>query len=695
MVNINNGFRFTFVSEVIGFRKSIGFLYVCAGLMGFWSQGSLHAGVKAKSTSFPRLFYTTNVCALYGQDEACSVLDSAFRWYAFHAEGIRIDKRSTPALQVQAKVFMHLQWLGNHELFPLSKQRLYFQTLTLLGAKAAERGDYRATAKYLLRAELMAREIYWPYFAALMHNHLGMLYYSEQAYDKAAYHFHAAFRNILQSNEGWDEAHWTQNILNNIGLCYLKQDLPTPALSSFQRAFQIAYHTGNQSGMAYSYINWTHAVWAYFPERLKPVMVQNMLHFAHHADRQIFVGRATVIGALVYDALKQPNLAQQLLQELAPTYLIREFRYQWYYYQMLSKLAQKRGDFKAAYTFSLKQSVAADSIDRIYQAKMLQLEHVQQDMMDASNYAESIRYHIQAKSLQGRLWFAFGLLLFVVIMVIFILWFSLRKRYAKFKAVSKGLQQQNQQLHRTHRHLELTDKHKSYILSTVAHDLRNVLGNVTQVSDLLLDSPEGKLFTKENQHLMHLLGHSAKIGLFTLQDLSDAIRPDPQMQLHLHIMLPQQVLEEAQKLLFSKLKRKQISLKVENHAQFLMACDQDKTVRAITNVLDNAIKFSNPGSVIHCTLRQLPDQSTLFRIRDHGKGIPPELRATLFRPFSSGSSGTLGETSTGLGLYIVKKIMEAHGGRVWAKSAVGKGTAFYLLFPSPNLQRSGGQIYPN
>lgn len=687
----NKGFSGFFAPKEKGWYNTF---HMCwASLCYFCIFSAVKAEGAVLPSNYARFFYTTNVCALYGQVDACKTFEQDLHWYAQKKSLPWFEQGAIQETQAYAQAFMRRQWQGSHERFPLQKERLYFQTLTLLGSKAAEQGDYPKAARYLLCSEIMAKEVYWPYFEGLMHNHLGILYYSERAYEKAAYHFHAALRNILQSNEGWDEPHWTQNILNNIGLCYYKQNQPAPALASFHRAFQVAYHAEDKSGVAFSYINWVHAVWAFSPQKLSTQMVLRMQRFAAQSGYPIFMGRAKVVGAMVYDAMGQTPSADQMLQGMNPeVYLFREYRYQRYYYLLLAKLAKQQGDFKSAYVYTLKESEASEAMDQIYQAKFLQLERVKQDMAEAANSAQSIRHHIQAKGLQGQLWFVFGLLLFVVVVVISLLWLSLRKRYAKFIMVSKGLQKKNQEQHQTHRQLELANKQKSYILGTVAHDLRHVLGNVTQVSDLLLATSAGKLYTKENQHLMHLLGHSAKMGLFTLQDLSDAMRPDHQMPILLGRMLPQQLIEEVQKLLFSKLVRKKITIKVDNEAPFLMACDHDQALRAITNVLDNAIKFSEPGSSIHIVLCQTAGQSTLIRIRDFGKGISVDLRPTLFRPFSRGSRGTLGETSTGLGLFIVKKIMRAHGGKVWAKTTLGKGTAFYLSFPPIKTPRSMGQI---
>jgi signal transduction histidine kinase len=64
-------------------------------------------------------------------------------------------------------------------------------------------------------------------------------------------------------------------------------------------------------------------------------------------------------------------------------------------------------------------------------------------------------------------------------------------------------------------------------------------------------------------------------------------------------------------------------------------------------------------------------------VADTGSGIPPEIRRTMFEPFIS----TKGEKGTGLGLWIVKGIVESHGGRIQVRSSVGRGTIFKIIFP--------------
>jgi signal transduction histidine kinase len=75
----------------------------------------------------------------------------------------------------------------------------------------------------------------------------------------------------------------------------------------------------------------------------------------------------------------------------------------------------------------------------------------------------------------------------------------------------------------------------------------------------------------------------------------------------------------------------------------------------------------------------------LFAVRDQGQGIPAHELDKLFEPFQKMSvKGTVGEKSTGLGLSIVKKIVQGHGGEIWVESQVGIGTTFFVSLPRPS-----------
>ena len=112
--------------------------------------------------------------------------------------------------------------------------------------------------------------------------------------------------------------------------------------------------------------------------------------------------------------------------------------------------------------------------------------------------------------------------------------------------------------------------------------------------------------------------------------------------------------------------------------------DPDRLVKCLENLIGNAVKYSEPMSPIELDI-VLEDQRVLFSVQDHGQGIPDDQQARIFERFvrADGVSLRRGETSSGLGLSIVKMLMEGMGGTVSVQSEVGVGSRFILT-----LQRS-------
>ena len=128
--------------------------------------------------------------------------------------------------------------------------------------------------------------------------------------------------------------------------------------------------------------------------------------------------------------------------------------------------------------------------------------------------------------------------------------------------------------------------------------------------------------------------------------------------------------------------RKKISL-VAKVAESLpaIAFDQERIRQVLNNLLQNAVKFSYPGTVVTVELNRT-DRDVVISINDQGQGIPAEEMDRLFKPFQKMSvRSTGGEPSTGLGLAIAKRIVAGHGGEIWAESKLGAGSTFYFRLP--------------
>ena len=110
--------------------------------------------------------------------------------------------------------------------------------------------------------------------------------------------------------------------------------------------------------------------------------------------------------------------------------------------------------------------------------------------------------------------------------------------------------------------------------------------------------------------------------------------------------------------------------------------DENKLLQVFNNLISNAIKFTPDGGRVEVTLTREDDQHVLATVRDSGIGIPAALQSILFERFTKARRpGLRGEKSTGLGMSIIKTIVELHQGSIWFESAEGAGTTFFVRLP--------------
>jgi signal transduction histidine kinase len=135
-------------------------------------------------------------------------------------------------------------------------------------------------------------------------------------------------------------------------------------------------------------------------------------------------------------------------------------------------------------------------------------------------------------------------------------------------------------------------------------------------------------------------------------------------------------------LLAYRASEKRQRLIADDAKQPLIQADKEKLARVLDNLVVNAIKFSPENTSIELHAETRPKE-LILSVHDNGVGIPKDMATLLFEPFvnSVRRKGTAGEQSFGLGLYICRQIVEAHGGRIWFESEPGKGSVFFISLP--------------
>lgn len=221
---------------------------------------------------------------------------------------------------------------------------------------------------------------------------------------------------------------------------------------------------------------------------------------------------------------------------------------------------------------------------------------------------------------------------------------------------------------------------QSEFLSTVSHDLKSPLGVVQSLAELLLDGDAGPLLDEQTNLIrqMHVSAHHA---LTLAHNLLGATRIEAG-NLVLH-RLPERldlVLDKVLSIARSASDLKRITLCFATDADVpLVRVDRLQIERAINNIIDNAIKHTPDGGTVDVTIERRHDTVAVV-VRDDGPGIPPHQLPHLFEKYRSRPRNSRVDGS-GLGLFIVKAIVEAHGGCVQVDSVEGRGTTVTLLVP--------------
>jgi PAS domain S-box-containing protein len=257
----------------------------------------------------------------------------------------------------------------------------------------------------------------------------------------------------------------------------------------------------------------------------------------------------------------------------------------------------------------------------------------------------------------------------------------MKRAAAERESMIEELAQAQRELMERNRELGALHDEKTRWLGMANHDLRNPLSGILANCELLIE--DAAMFSEDHRAAIKSIYSASQFMLELLNDVLDisAIESGKQ-EFRLELTDVRSVIEDSVDLCRPLALRKGTELVVNKGPTPIIVMDRRKIQQVLSNLIGNAIKFSQNYARVQITVVAQPD-SILITVRDNGPGIPPDELGSVFTAFHATPARVAKpkERGTGLGLAICKRILERHGGKIWAESTLGKGTAFNLSLP--------------
>lgn len=279
---------------------------------------------------------------------------------------------------------------------------------------------------------------------------------------------------------------------------------------------------------------------------------------------------------------------------------------------------------------------------------------------------------------------------------------GMSKDITRQKELELELKRSNVELEQTIEEVKKIDKMKSDFLSTVSHELRTPLTSTIGFSKMILrrfkkdivpvipgnenkaNKSAGKI--KENLEIVISEGNRLSRLINNLLDLAKI--EAGKIEWNFDRCALEDVCKSAMNAVQSLAQEKKLSLKINAETDLLnISGDHDRMIQVVTNLLSNAIKFTDKGS-ISCSLKNM-GECVEVQIIDEGVGLKQDDLPKVFEKFKQvGDTMTDRPKGTGLGLPICKEIVEAHKGKIWVESVLGKGCQFIFTIPAIKAARA-------
>jgi signal transduction histidine kinase/CheY-like chemotaxis protein len=262
-----------------------------------------------------------------------------------------------------------------------------------------------------------------------------------------------------------------------------------------------------------------------------------------------------------------------------------------------------------------------------------------------------------------------------------------RQAEVELRDVNRDLEQRVSertiQLEAVNQDLEIASRHKSEFLANMSHELRTPLNGIIGFSEVLLDADLDKMAKERRTSFLVNIQRSGRHLLGLINDILDLSKVEAgRMELFPERVSLQPLIEGCMDIVRPAANKKQLHLETGcDPADAEISADAARLKQILYNLLSNAVKFTPEGGTVSATAH-VTDTVAQIAVRDNGVGIRPDDQSLVFEEFRQVDAGiTRQHEGTGLGLALVRSLVELHGGTISLQSAPGEGSCFTVTLP--------------
>ena len=553
-------------------------------------------------------------------------------------------------------------------------------------------GKYNHAYEYYRKAGEVAIRTKDACISCMFDYRIAMVLYRQGFYGKAIVYFNRSKWAYLVCDSSFIPRFRVQEIYDNIGLCYFKQNKYDSAQLYYDSTLFYINNIQSPTELTSDMLSSARAV--VYVNQAQCMLMQGDTAQAlgaykrgitpvAKAREKVFTAGALLKMSEVYAALNQIEKAEnaiaeaeELQQQTGVASLKRDL------YKVRWKLSLLKNEKDKALSYAKGYWDLKDSL--LIEEKEAQANSINLFMQEFEYTERETELVEEGKNREQRLLLSVivAIIAFIATMISLFSWMKSRKQNKQLLLLNEQIADQSKTIKQTYEDLKLLDQTKDRIMGIVAHDLRNPISAIYSMSALLNEQAKVRKDEEEIQ-MTNLMCTACEGSLELIQEIMMVA----DLQHNKGYVKKESVkindfVDSTVKLIRFKSAEKRQTIQMilpENEQEIMMS--PDKIRRVLSNLLVNAIKFSKEGSNI-LVRSEVQKGHWIVSVKDQGIGIPDHMKSQIFETFTKAKrAGTSGEKPFGLGLSIVKQIVEAHGGKIWFESEEGLGSTFFIQLP--------------